>query len=178
MSEPPSLPPVERRRFPRRWRRGRNAMIGLVALILLAVIGYFAFWRIGPPLIGRITPSPVHVGQTVVIEGQGFDPALEDNIVLFDDYAGRMVKGGRTRIEVEVPDTGVPEGQEQRVKVKVRVGESQLSNTVEIVVRPPLEPEPGTEPLTEEEEDVPPLASPNPGYASPRASPSPPAASR
>ena len=80
-------------------------MIGLVALIALGLIGYFAFWRIGPPLIGRITPSPVHVGQTVVIEGQGFDPALEDNIVLFDDYAGRMVKGGRTQIEVEVPDS-------------------------------------------------------------------------
>ena len=174
MSEPPSLPPVERRRFPRRWRRGRNAMLGLVALIGLGLVGYFAFWRIGPPLIGRITPSPVHVGQTVVIEGQGFDPALEDNIVLFDDYAGRMVKGGRTQIEVEVPDVGVPEGQEQRVKVKVQVGENQLSNSVEIVVRPPLEPEPGTEPLTEEEEETAPLASPNPGYASPRASPSPP----
>ena len=176
MSDAPSLPPVERRRFPRRWRRGRNAMIGLLALIALGLVGYFAFWRIGPPLIGRITPSPVHAGETVVIEGQGFDTTLEGNVVYFDDYSGRMLKAGRTRLEVEVPDTAVPEGEEERVQVKVEVGESQVSNAMEIVVRPPLEPEPGTEPFTaeEEEEDEGPLSSPNPGYASPSPSKPPP----
>jgi hypothetical protein len=174
MSDAPGLPPVERRRFPRRWRRGRNAMLGLLVLIALATIGYFAFWRIGPPLIGRVSPSPVHIGQNVVIEGQGFATTLEGNVVYFGDYSGRMVSAARTRIEVEVPEIGVPEGQEVRLPVKVQVGENQVSNAMEIVVRPPLEPEPGTDVLTEEEEDEPPLASPNPGYASsPSPAPSP-----
>jgi hypothetical protein len=174
MTEATTLPPVERRRFPRRWRRGRKAMFGLLVLIALALVGYFAFWRIGPPLIGRITPSTVHVGETVIIEGQGFDTSLEGNVVYFGDYSGRMVRAGRTELEVEVPDIGVPEGQEERVPVKVEVGESQVSSAIEIVVRPPLEPEPGTEPLTEEEAEEAPLSSPNPGYASPSPSVSPP----
>ena len=165
MSDAPSLPPVERRRFPRRWRRGRNAMIGLLVLMGLGVAGYFAFWRIGPPLIGRITPSTVHVGETVVIEGQGFATTLEGNIVYFDDYTGRVLQAGPTRLEVEVPDTAMAEDEEERVHVKVEVGENQVSNAVEIVVRPPLEPEPGTDALTEEEEEEGPLASPNPDDA-------------
>ena len=172
MSDTPSLPPVERRRFPRRWRRGRTAMFGLLALIALSLIGYFAFWRIGPPLIGRISPMRVHVGDTMVIEGQGFDTTLEGNVVYFDDFSGRMIKAGRTRLEVEVPDTGVPEGQEQRVLVKVQVGERQVSDAMEVVLLPPRDPEPGTEALTEEEEEEGRLAGPNPQYAAP--SPSPP----
>jgi IPT/TIG domain-containing protein len=174
MSDAPGVPPVERRRFPRRWRRGRNAMLGLLALIALATVGYFAFWRIGPPLIGRISPTTVHVGETVLIEGQGFATTLEGNIVYFGDYSGRMVRAGRTGIEVEVPDISVPEGQQQRVPVKVQVGENQVSNSMEVVILPSLEREPGTDPLTEEEEEEPPLARPNPGHASPLPSRSPP----
>ena len=104
MSEAASPPPVERRRFPRRWRRGRRALVGLLALMMLGVIGYVAFWRVGPPLLARVSPSPAHVGGTVILDGQGFDPTLEGNVVYFDDYSGRVVKAGRTRLEVEVPD--------------------------------------------------------------------------
>ena len=149
-------------------------MLGLLVLIALGLIGYFAFWRVGPPLIGRITPARVHAGDTIVIEGQGFDTALEDNVVYFGEYSGRLLKAGRTRLEVEVPDTRVPEGEEERLPVKVQVGETQLSNAMEVVVLPPREPEPGTEPLTEEEEEAGPFASPIPQYASPSPSGSPP----
>ena len=171
MSDVPGPPAVERRRFPRRWRRARRALIGLLILLVLGVAGHLAFWRIGPPLLSRITPSPAHVGDTVTLEGQGFDTTLEGNIVYFGDYTGRLMRAGRTTLAVEVPDIGVAAGAQQPVKVKVEVDEDKVSNALDLVVLPSLDPEPGTEPFTEEEEDDPPLASPSPGYASPRASP-------
>jgi hypothetical protein len=172
MSDITGPPLVERRRYPRRWRRGMHAMLGLVALILLSVGGYVAFWRIGPPQLARVTPTPVHVGEILTLDGQGFDPSLEGNIVYFGDYSGRVLRADRTLLQVEVPDIGVAEGTQAPVLVKVEVDESKVSNALELVVLPALHPEPGTGPLTEDEEEEPPLASPNPGYASPRPSPS------
>jgi hypothetical protein len=60
--------------------------------------------------------------------------------------------------------------------VKVEVDEDKVSNTLDLVVLPSLDPEPGTGPFTEEaeeeeEEDDPPLASPSPGDATPSPSP-------
>jgi hypothetical protein len=170
MSEVQSPPPYERRRFPRRWRRARRALYGLLGLLALGVAGYVAFWRVGPPVLARVAPSPAHVGDSVVLDGQGFDPTLEGNVVYFGDYAGRVLKAGKTQLEVEVPDVGV-EGAWLPVLVKVEVGQKRVSNALELVVQPARVPEPGTGPLTDEEEEEPPLASPNPGYASPRPSP-------
>jgi hypothetical protein len=162
MSEVNSPPAVERRRFPRRWRRARRALLGLLALVVLGVAGHLAFWRIGPPLLSRISPSPAHVGDTVTLDGQGFDTTLEGNVVYFGDYSGRLIRAGRTTLEVEVPDIAVPAGGQKGVKVKVEVDEEKVSNALDLVVLPSLDPEPGTDVLTEEEEDEPPLARPHP----------------
>jgi hypothetical protein len=142
-------------------------------LLVLGAVGHLAFWRIGPPLLSRITPSPAHVGDTVTLEGQGFDTTLEGNVVFFGDYTGRLIRAGRTSLAVEVPDIGIAAGAQQVVKVKVEVDEDKVSNVLDLVLLPSLDPEPGTDILTEEEDDEPPLSSPNPGYASPRASPPP-----
>jgi IPT/TIG domain len=177
MSEAASPPPVERRRFPRRWRRGLRAVGGLLAIIVLGVIGYVAFWRIGPPQLARVAPSSARVGDTVTLDGQGFDPTREGNVVYFDDYSGRVLTVGRTRLEVEVPDIEMAGRSQVSVAVKVETNESRVSNSLPLVVLPSLDPEPGTgRPLTEkeeEEEEAGSLASPNPGYASPRPTPSP-----
>ncbi|HVR70918.1 MAG TPA: IPT/TIG domain-containing protein [Vicinamibacteria bacterium] len=167
MSEVQGPPAVDRRRFPRRWRRARRALAGLLVLAVLGIVGHLAFWRIGPPLLSRISPSPAHVGDTVTLDGQGFDTALEGNVVYFGDYTGRLMRAERTTLVVEVPDIGVPAGGEQGVKVKVQVDEDKLSNALDLVVLPSLDPEPGTEVLTEDEEAGPLLDGPNPGYASP-----------
>jgi hypothetical protein len=153
MSEAPPLPPVERRKFPRRWRRGRKALIGLLILLALGGAGYAAFWRAGPPQLARISPSTAHVGQTILLEGQGFDTTLEGNVVYFGDYSGRLARAGRLRLEVEVPDVGVPAGSQRRLPVKVEVNESRVSNALELVVLPSLDPEPGTNIPEDEEED-------------------------
>lgn len=171
MSETQPPPGVERRHYPRRWRRGRRAVIGLLALLVLGVIGNLALRRIGPPLLSRLSPTTAHIGDTVVLEGQGFDSSLEGNVVYFGDYSGRVVKAAHDRLEVEVPDVGVAVGAEQRLPVKVEVDEKKVTNSLDLVILPPSETEPGTLPLTEEEEEEPPLASPNPGYASPAATP-------
>jgi hypothetical protein len=162
MNEPPGPPAVERRRFPRRWRRARKALFGLLAILGLGVAGYVSFWRIGPPLLARISPSPARVGDTVTLDGQGFDPTLEGNVVYFADYSGRLVSASRTRLEVEVPEVGVLPGQEVRLPVKVQVEERKVSNALELVVRPSLEPEPGTggSPEYDEEEGEEPPPSP------------------
>jgi IPT/TIG domain-containing protein len=166
-------PPVERRRFPRRWRRGRRAALGLLAIVALALAGNLALDRIRPPEISGLSPSPARIGDTITVTGQGFDSTLEGNVVYFGDYSGRLIQARRRRLEVEVPDIGLVAGEEKRVPVKVQVDEDKVSNVVELVVQPPLVPEPGTEPLTQEEAETPPLAVPNPGVASPRASPPP-----
>jgi hypothetical protein len=151
MSEVQSQPPVERRRFPRRWRRGRRAMFGLLAIVALGAGGYLTFWRMGPPVLSRLSPSPARVGQTVMLEGQGFDPSLEGNVVYFGDYSGRLITAGRRQLEVEVPDMGVPAGGQQTVPVKVEVQETKVSNALELVILPPLVPEPGTDVTAEDE---------------------------
>lgn len=173
MSDTPSPPAVERRRYPRRWRRGRRAVLGLMALLALGAIGNIALQRSGPPLLYRISPTTARVGDTIVLEGQGFDGKLEGNVVYFGDYSGRLLKASSGRLEVEVPDISLAVGTQERMPVKVEVDEQRVTNAIELVVLPSADPEPGTAPLTEEEEEEPPLARPNPGYASPRASPRP-----
>lgn len=174
MSDAPPTPPVERRRFPRRWRRGVRAVLGLLVIAALALAGNLALNRIRPPQLSGISPSPAHVGDTLTLTGRGFDTTLEGNVVYFGDYSGRLIDARRTRLEVEVPDIGVVVGREERVPVKVQVDEDKISNALELVVLPSRVPEPGTEPLTEEDKKTPLLSVPNPGVASPRASPPPP----
>jgi hypothetical protein len=179
MPDVSDLPTIERRRFPRRWRRARRALVGILAIVGLALLGNLALTRLGGPQLFTVSPSPAHVGETVTLAGRGFDSALEDNVVFFGDYSGRTVRASRTRVEVEVPDVGIAEGQQHRVAVKVQVRDGKVSNALELVVLPAREPEPGTGPPTEEEQEaertspvprLPPSAAPS---ASPAASPSP-----
>jgi hypothetical protein len=86
------------------------------------------------------------------------------------------MRAGRTTLAVEVPDIDFSSGAQQVVKVKVEVDEDKVSNTLDLVVLPSLDPEPGTGPFTEEEaeeeeEDDPPSARPNAGDAIPSPSP-------
>ena len=168
MSSVANLPPVERRRFPRRWRRARRALIGILVIAGLAFLGNVALTRLAAPELFTVSPPQAHVGDTIVLAGRGFRTALEDNIVLFGDYTGRMVRASRTRLEVEVPDVGITDGQ-QRVPVKVKVHEGKVTNALEIVLLPASEPEPGTGPPTADEIEE------EQGSAAPRPRPSAPA---
>jgi hypothetical protein len=151
MSDLPTALPVERRRFPRRWRRARRALIGILVIAGLALVDNVALTRLDAPQLFTVSPSPARVGDTVTLAGRGFRAALEDNVVFFGGYPGRTVRASRTRLDVEVPDVGITDGQQFRLPVKVQVHDGKVTNAVEVVVLPPCEPEPGTEPPTAEE---------------------------
>ncbi|HEY7413389.1 MAG TPA: IPT/TIG domain-containing protein [Vicinamibacteria bacterium] len=167
---PAAPPPVERRRFPRRWRRARRALVGLLVLIALGVLGNLAFRRLGGPRIDALVPEQARIGEAVTLEGRGFGRALEDNVVLFSDMPGRTLSAATDELVVEVPDLELPPEGRLTVSVKVQLEENE-SNRASLVVLPALQPEPATGPQDAE------LEEPEPA-PSPAAPPSPPASPR
>ncbi len=151
---PDSAQPVaERRRFPRRWRRARRALLGLLVLIALGFLGTYAIGRLGGPRLDAIVPGEARIGETVLLEGRGFGRALEDNVVYFADTPGRVVEVAPDELVVDVPDLELGREGRRLVGVKVQVGRAE-SARIPLVVRPAAQPEPATrEAGAEEEED-------------------------
>lgn len=167
---PPAVPPTERRHYPRRWRRAKRALYGLLGLMVLGVIAYVGLRNVEPPQLHLVMPSHARVGDVVILSGSGFSARPQKNDVYVGDYAARVVEASRSRLLVEVPDMALDPGDRRKALVTVTVG-STRSEPLELIVEPPVEPEPGTEAPADGE----------PGTEAPaedEASPSPPPTTR
>lgn len=166
---PPAVPPTERRHYPRRWRRAKRALYGLLGLMVLGVIAYVGLRNVEPPQLHLVMPSHARVGDVVILSGSGFSARPQKNDVYVGDYAARVVEASRSRLLVEVPDMALDPGDRRTALVTVTVG-STRSEPLELIVEPPLEAEPGSEaPADASAEDEaspsppPPTAPPTPG---------------
>jgi hypothetical protein len=111
----------------------------------------------------------VAAGSSVTLHGGRFGASPGQNIVLFGDQTGRVVRATPTELDAVVPDLGLPAGRQARVPVRVLV-DGRASESVEVtigVVPPPPIPAP-----TPEATPPPEPASPAPGE-SPSVEPSP-----
>jgi hypothetical protein len=152
---PPAVPPSERRHYPRRWRRARRALYGLLGLMVLGVIAYLGLRNVEPPHLHLVMPTHARVGDVVILSGAGFSAYPEKNVVYVGDYAARVLEAARTQLLIEVPDMALDPAERRKTPVTVTVG-STRSESVELIVEPPTEPEPGTEAPEDDE------ASPSP----------------
>lgn len=152
---PPAAPPPERRHFPRRWRRARRALYGLLGLMVLGALAYVGLRKVEPPQLYLVMPSHARMGDVVILSGVGFALRPEDNAVYVGDFAARVLEATPNRLHIEVPDMSLDPGERKRAPVRVVVGSTQ-SVSVEMTVDPPREPEPGRD---APEDDV---ASPSP----------------
>jgi hypothetical protein len=105
------------------------------------------------------------VGDVVILSGAGFSARPEKNVVYIGDYAARVLEAARARLLIEVPDMALDPGERRKTLVTETVG-STRSETLELIVEPPVDAEPGTEtPEDDEASPSPPLptARPTPG---------------
>jgi hypothetical protein len=151
---PPAPPPVERRHFPRRWRRSRRALYGLTGLIALGLIAYLALHKVEPPQLYLVMPSHARVGDVVILSGAGFALRPEQNLVYVADYAARVLEARPTRLLIEIPSMALDPGEWRKAPVRVQVGKTQ-SKSVEMTIDR-SEPEPGEDAPEDDE------ASPSP----------------
>ena len=141
---PPVGPPTERRHFPRRWRRARRALYGLVGLIVLGAIAYFGLRKVEPPQLYLVMPSHARVGDVVILAGSGFALRPEKNLVYVGDFAARVLEATPTRLLVEIPSMSLDPGERKQAPVHVQVGPTE-SRHVEMTIDPTAEPEPGSD---------------------------------
>lgn len=156
--------------------RERGSAAGVVALLLLvlclALGAYIAWGLFLTPQLVAVRPDPVAAGSSVTLHGGRFGSSPGQNIVIFGDQTGRVVRATPTELDAVVPDLGLPAGRQARVPVRVLV-DGRASESVELtigVVPPPPIPAP-----TPEATPVAESASPEPGpspSAEPGASPS------
>jgi hypothetical protein len=153
--------------------RERGSAAGVVALLLLVVVlalgAYIAWGLFLTPQLLAVRPDPVAAGSSVTLHGGRFGASPGQNIVLFGDQTGRVVRATPTELDAVVPDLGLPAGRQARVPVRVLV-DGRASESVEVtigVVPPPPIPAP-----TPEATPPPEPASPAPGE-SPSVEPSP-----
>jgi FHA domain/IPT/TIG domain len=111
---------------------GRYAVIGVVALLVVGGIAFATLTLMHRVRVEKIEPQRARVGDTVAIVGRGFAASPADNVVLFDDKAGRVSTATPTRLEVVVPDVATM-GADGHPAVRVRVGRSE-SQPVELAV--------------------------------------------
>lgn len=154
---PPAVPPSERRHFPRRWRRARRALYGLLGLMVLGAIAYFGLRKVEPPQLHLVMPSHARTGDVVILSGNGFALRPEKNMVYVGDYAARVLEATPNRLLVEVPYMSLEPGERRKARVRVQIGPTQ-SQEVEMMVDPTAEPEPGSD--APEEDDAPPTPRP------------------
>lgn len=152
------MPPTERRHFPRRWRRARRALYGLLGLMVLGAVAYFGLRKVEPPQLHLVMPTHARVGDVVILSGAGFALRPEKNEVYVGDYAARVLEASPNRLLIEVPYMALDPGERRKAPVRVQVGATQ-SQSVEMMVDPTSEPEPGSD---APEDDAPPTPEPLP----------------
>jgi hypothetical protein len=155
---PPAVPPTERRHFPRRWRRARRALYGLMGFMVLGAIAYFGLRKVEPPQLHLVMPSHARTGDVVILSGNGFALRPEKNMVYVGDYAARVLEATPNRLLIEVPYMSLEPGERKKAPVRVQIGPTQ-SQEVEMTVDPTAEPEPGSD---APEDDAPPTPEPLP----------------
>src|SRR5439155_2088927 len=83
-------PPVERPAAERAPRRGsgppiaRYAMLGIAALLVGTVAGYFLMGQLRAPSIQSIAPSRVRSGEVVTVTGRNFSGDPAGNVARFE----------------------------------------------------------------------------------------------
>jgi hypothetical protein len=155
---PPAVPPSERRHFPRRWRRARRALYGLLGFMVLGAIAYLGLRKVEPPQLYLVMPSHARVGDVVILAGAGFALRPEHNDVYVGDYAARVLEATPNRLLIEVPDMALDPGERNKALVRIVIGSTQ-SASVELTVDPLAEPEPGSN-TPEDDDGAPPTPRP------------------
>jgi len=89
---PPAAPSIERRHYPRRWRRARRALYGLLSVMVLGLVAYVSLRKVEPPQLDLVMPSHARVGDVVILSGSAFARRPEDNNVFVGDYAARVLE--------------------------------------------------------------------------------------
>jgi hypothetical protein len=122
-------------------------------LLALGFLGVLAVGRLGGPRLDAVVPEEARIGETVVLEGSGFGPALEDNVVYFGDTPARVVGTAPDELVVDVPDLELGAEGRRLVTVMVQVG-TRESARIPVHVLAAAQPEPATgDAGTEEEEE-------------------------
>lgn len=125
--EPQPAPGVvaPRRPAPRLTRRPPARRTALVALGALAVgiAGYMAYsrWDAPAPVLLELLPPKAEPGQTIQINGSGFEAKPEDNQVLVADTPAQVIAAAPTQLSVVVPSGLAADDKPQhRVRITAR----------------------------------------------------------
>ena len=110
----------------------------------LGAVAYVALRRVEPPQLDLVVPSHARIGDVVILSGSAFARRPEQNLVYVGDYAARVLEATRNRLLIEVPDMALDPGERKKAPVRVTVG-SLESKSIEIMVDPAPELEPGTD---------------------------------
>jgi hypothetical protein len=165
IASPPAVPPVERRHFPRRWRRARRALYGLLGLMVMGVVGYVALRTVQPPQLDLVMPTHARTGDVVILTGSAFASRPEKNFVYVGDFAARVLEATRSRLLIEVPDMSLDPGERKTAMVRVMVGKLE-SKSLALTVDPAPDLGPGTDaPVDDDDAGAPrrsPATSPSP----------------
>lgn len=90
---------------------------GLLALAVVAVIGWFFFLRATPPAIASIVPPQAEPGQTISVIGSNFRSSAGENTVLFGDQSAQVTAATFSQLQVVVP-TGIKDQVQVVVETK------------------------------------------------------------
>ena len=165
IASPPAAPPVERRHYPRRWRRARRALYGLLGLMAIGVVGYFALRTVQPPQLDLVMPTHARIGDVVILSGSAFASRPEKNSVYVGDFAARVLEATRNRLLIEVPDMAFEPGERKTAPVRVVVGRLE-SKPIPMTVDAAPDLEPGTD-APVDDDDAGPTPRPRPPAPSP-----------
>jgi hypothetical protein len=100
---------------------GRYALIG-VGILAVAGIAAVLLLRVrSGPALAAVTPARTSAGQTVRLVGTHFAADPAQNVVLFGDTPGHILKASATELDVEVPDLPGAPGRDEPIGVRVQV---------------------------------------------------------
>lgn len=102
-------------------------------------------FKIISPVITAFEPEQGHVGQTITIKGENFDPTFSKNIIKFDGIQAVVKEGGPTSLKVDVPERV----KSSKVVVEVSNGSGEGKSDYTVIDHPPeivnFAPKTGTE---------------------------------